>query len=156
MGARSIEPWLYLIAILALGSPALAWGDSDEDFGFNGQVSGARVGWLTQRAFSPRDEDAIFIINDVPMLYRRPKNVFITNDFDRRFGEALTRALANARSDPKSLAIILEGAACFYRKMNRAAQSLELLKELVELTRGTSPDTDDLCNAQIACTKCQR
>lgn len=154
MSARSLVPYL-LVAFFSLAIPAgtTARDLADEELGFNSRVANARIGWLTERAFSPRDRDASLIVNGVPVYYHRPSRTIVNDRFEGEFDVALARARANAQTDPRSLSVILEGAACYYRKMNQAAQSLELLKELVFLMRSRRSESDDLCNALVACAQ---
>jgi tetratricopeptide (TPR) repeat protein len=121
-----------------------------DDLGFTTGLNSMRTGTIFRRAFSVQDADVSFIINNVPLLYHAPRNRFAVAACEERFERALENARANSQHEWRSLALLLEGAAAFYRKLNRSGDSLMLLTELVDLLSTKAPGSIDLSEAQIA------
>jgi tetratricopeptide (TPR) repeat protein len=142
----------FILAFL-ISTPHACAENIDDDLGFARGSRRMQTGAIFRQAFSVTDEDAIFIVNNTPLLYRRQSNRLELHWVEQRFDIALANARANAAVDWRSLATLLEGAACFYRKLNRNGDSIYVLAELVQLLKDRAPESSELCEAQIAFAK---
>lgn len=144
--------WSLALVLAQTAQPSFAYEhyQDGDDLGFTSGIRRHRTGWLTNRAFSAQDSDAIFIVNNVPLLYRTPRNPLLVEKTEQRFELALENARAGSDHDWRSLAVLLEGVAAFYRKINRRSDSTMALGELVDLLTVRAPGSADLSAAQVA------
>ena len=142
---------LLLFAIEAKGDDL-----THEDLGFNTNYKNSKLGDIADRAYSHRDWDARFVINNLPISYKQPSTKEDLPEFERRLKQALIAARQKPDSSAKGLSLLLEGGASFFQKQNEFREAFTLMDELVQLQKRISPASEELAKAELICARAAR
>lgn len=103
---------------------------SAPDFPFQSSIDS-----LPQRAFSNQDLNVSFIINDIPIGYKKHSYENEWEKTDQQLQEAIAFARAKKDTDPSTLAEILEGAAALYYRNHDLFIAGDLIKEAIKIKK---------------------